>query len=102
MSLNQISRSLLKALMIFNGLGWGFSSAIAMSLSMQAVSPQQRATALGVIQAAFALGALVGPMVSGFIAESWGLPSVFYLSTFCCVVAGVIAYVPALRRLEIG
>jgi len=94
--------SLLKAIMLFNGLGRGFSAAIAMSLSMQAVAPQQRATALGIVQASFALGALLGPTISGFIAESWGLPSVFYLSALCCVAVGVIAYLPTIKRLELA
>ncbi len=92
--------SLLEVAMLFNGLGRGLSAAIAMSLSMQAVPPQQRATALGIAHTAFAVGMLAGPLISGLVAESWGLASVFYLSTFCCVVIGGIAYLPAVKRLE--
>jgi MFS family permease len=92
--------SLLKAAMLFNGLGRGCATTIVMSLGIQAASPQQRATAMGIFQAALAVGMLLGPLLSGFIAQSWGLASVFYLSTFCYLAPCLIAYLPAVKRLE--
>ena len=92
--------SLLKAVMLFNGLGRGFTATIVMSLGIQVASPQQRATAMGIFQAALALGMLLGPLLSGFIAQSWGLATVFYLSTFCYLAPCVIAYLPAVKRVE--
>jgi MFS family permease len=91
--------SLLKAVMLLNGVGRGILATILMSLSIQGVPQQQRATAMGVYQAIYAIGMLVGPLVSGFTADRLGLSAVFIMSTLCCVATAVIAFLPAIRRL---
>lgn len=90
--------SLLKADMLVNGIGRGLLSTILMSLSIQAVSPQQRATAMGVYQASYAVGMLLGPLVSGYLADSQGLASVFYLAAALYLILVGMAYLPAMRR----
>jgi len=92
--------SLLKVVMVVNGLGRGLLSTIFMSLSVQAVAPQHRATAMGVYQATYSLGMLLGPMVSGFLADNVGLSAVFYLSAAICGVMAGLAYLPILPRLS--
>ena len=49
-------------------------------------------------QAAYAVGMLLGPLVSGFLADSQGLSAVFYLSAFLCLVLAGMAYLPILSR----
>ena len=51
-----------------------------MALSISAVPPGQRATAMGVYQALYSIGILAGPVVGGVVADVSGLSSVFYMS----------------------
>ena len=91
---------LLEAAMILNGLGRGLLATILMSLSIQGVLPQQRATSMGIYQAIYAIGMLVGPLISGFMADRIGLTSVFVMCTLCCVATAFVAYLPAIRQME--
>lgn len=89
---------LLKAVQVANGLGRGILATILMSLSIRAVAPQQQATAMGVYQAIYAGGMLLGPLVSGFLADSQGLATVFYLSASLCLMIAGIACLPLLPK----
>ena len=89
---------LLKAVQIANGLGRGILATTLMALSIRAVAPQQQATAMGVYQAIYAGGMLLGPLVSGFLADSQGLATVFYLSASLCLVIAGIACLPLLPK----
>jgi len=89
---------LLEAVQIANGLGRGVLATTLMSLSIRAVAPQQRATAMGVYQAIYAGGMLLGPLVSGFLADSHGLATVFYLSASLCLVIAGMACLPILPK----
>lgn len=89
---------LLKAVQIANGLGKGILATTLMALSIRAVAPQQQATAMGVYQAIYAGGMLLGPLVSGFLADSQGLATVFYLSASLCLVIAGIACLPLLPK----
>ncbi len=82
----------LEAVMIINGFGRGILQTILMALSIQAVAPQQRATALGVYQAAYSVGMILGPLVSGSLADSLGLSAVFHLSASLCLILAGMAY----------
>jgi MFS family permease len=73
-----------------------------MALSIQAISPRERTTAMGVYQAAYSIGMLVGPLASGFLADSCGLPAVFYLSASVSLVIAAIALLPALCKQDIA
>ena len=73
---------------------------ILMLLSIQGVRPEQRATSMGIFQALYALGMLLGPLISGFMAQKWGLSSAFYLSAVCCAATAAIAYLPVVRHME--
>ena len=67
-----------------NGLGRGAINAALITLSVLAVAPTQRATAMGVFQAIYAIGMLAGPVLSGTIADGVGIGAVFYV---CAVVS---------------
>ena len=92
--------SLLQAVMVLNGLGRGLTMTAFMILSVQAVEPQNRATAMGVYQAAYSIGMVSGPLVSGFLADSIGLASVFYVSAALCGLMAALAFLPILRKKQ--
>ena len=83
---------------VVNGLGRGLLMTVLMALSIRAVAPQERATAMGVYQALYSVGMLAGPLASGVLAERLGLASVFYISAALCLVLVVVARAPALPR----
>ncbi|MBA7643315.1 sugar efflux transporter [subsurface metagenome] len=92
------SVSVLGAVQVVNGLGGGVLRTTLMTLSIRAVAPQQRATAMGVYQAMYAVGMLSGPLVSGVLADSLGLSSIFYLFASLSVVIIGVACLPILPR----
>jgi len=89
---------MLEAIMVAYGLGSGVLGTILMALSIRSVAPQQRATAMGVYQAIYAAGMLLGPLLSGVVGDSLGLASVFYLSASLCLVVAGLAFLPVIPR----
>lgn len=73
---------------VVNGLGRGLLYPSFMSLSISAIAPEHRATAMGVHQAVYAIGMLTGPMIGGFAADGLGISSVFYISGAVVLLAG--------------
>jgi len=90
--------NLLKAVMTVYGLGAGMLSTILMSIAVQYVGSGQRATAMGIYQATYAVGMFLGPLVSGFLADNLGLGAVFYLSASLCLIVAAMAFLPVLAR----
>lgn len=68
------------------GGGRGLSYPLLMGLSIRSVALADRATAMGVFQAVYALGMFAGPTTSGLIGDAFGLPAVF-------VAAGIVVLV---------
>jgi MFS family permease len=94
--------SILKVVMIIGGLGRGFLMTLLMSLSISGIPHQKQATAMSFFQAINALGMVIGPLSSGFIANSFGLNPVFYMAAAISFVLAVIAYLPIVRRLQLS
>ena len=92
--------NLLMVVMVVSGFGRGILSTILMSLSVRAVAARQKATAMGIYQASYAAGMILGPVVSGFLADSQGLVAVFYLSAFLCLVIAGMALLPVVARYQ--
>ena len=61
-----------------NGAGRGLMNTALISLAIRAASPDLRATAMGTYQAIYALGMMLGPLISGIIASIYGIPLVFW------------------------
>jgi predicted MFS family arabinose efflux permease len=80
------------------GLGRGMLVTTLMTQSIQAVPSHQRATAMGIYQATYSVGMLLGPLISGFVADSQGLAVVFYLSAAISLMIAVTAYLPIKSR----
>ena len=74
---------------IVHGLGTGLAYPVAMGLSIRTVPQEERASAMGIFQAVYAVGMFVGPALSGLIAQWWGLNAVFWSTGLLCLGAGV-------------
>jgi len=72
-------------LQALNGIGRGMLYPLMMSLSIKAVTPPDRASAMGIFQASYAFGMFIGPWISGGLADSLGLASVFILCGGLCL-----------------
>lgn len=79
-----------------NGAGRGLSYPAMMGLSIRAVPESERATAMGVFQAVYALGMFAGPASTGIIGDGFGLGAVFAVAGIAALlgVALVAARVP--------
>lgn len=73
------------------GLGRGLGYPVLMGLSIQAVPQAERATAMGLFQAVYAVGMFAGPLVAGAVAEGLGLGGAFFATGLVCLVgAGLV------------
>ena len=84
--------TLLGAGQALGGIGRGALNTLLIALALQSAAPAERATAMGVFQAIYAIGMLSGPIVSGAVADAYGLDSVFYLSAVVAVGGGLLAF----------
>jgi MFS family permease len=89
------SVGLLGAGQALGGIGRGALNTLLIALALQSAGPAERATAMGVFQAIYAIGMLGGPIVSGAVADAYGLDSVFYLSAAVSVGGGLLAFASA-------
>lgn len=88
----------LAATQVLNGLGRGSTNALLITLAVLAVAPAQRATAMGVYQAVYAIGMLSGPVVAGAVADTAGIDAVFYLSTVVGLLGAALLLMRPLPR----
>lgn len=83
---------------LLSGLGRGTLGTLLMALAIRSAPQGARATAMGVFQAVYAIGMLAGPLVSGALAESVQLASVFHLSAVLSLAVACMACHPVVRR----
>lgn len=91
----------LGATQVLAGLARGGLMSMQITLSVLAVAPEQRATAMGLFQAIYAIGMLAGPVVSGVVADTLGVPAVFYVSTAVALAGGLIVFSRSMREARI-
>ena len=72
------------------GLARGLLQTSLMSQSILAVPSAERATAMGVFQAVYASGMLLGPLVGGRLADAVGLNALFWLAGLMSTVGAVV------------
>ena len=82
-----------------SGLGRGLVYPLLMGLSIREISGPDRATAMGVYQATYAIGMFSGPMTGGAIADAVGLSGTFIVSGTVSAIAAVAALI-LLARLK--
>jgi predicted MFS family arabinose efflux permease len=85
-----------------NGIGSGLVFALLMGLSIQSIPREQQATAMGFFQSLYAAGMSLGPILSGFIAQQWGLSSVFILNGLLCLFGAFFSFmkIPSAARSD--
>jgi MFS family permease len=59
------------------GLGFGVTYPLCMGMSIEHVDEAERATAMGLHQAVYAIGMFAGPWLSGILAEQMGIQPMF-------------------------
>ena len=67
----------LLAVQVVAGFGRGVTGTTLMGLSIRHVSSEERATAMGVYQAVYAIGMFLGPLVGGAVGDAAGLGAIF-------------------------
>ncbi len=82
---------------VMGGAGRGLSYPLLMGLSIRSVRPADRATAMGVFQAVYALGMFAGPASTGVIGDALGMTAIFVVAGVASVVGVLViaAKVPA-------
>ncbi len=75
------------------GVGRGLVFPILMSCTLQAVAAGERATAMGLFQATYAVGMMMGPWIAGGLVTALGLGGIFIMTAGLMGLAAVIALV---------
>ncbi|HNT76504.1 MAG TPA: MFS transporter [Anaerolineae bacterium] len=75
---------------IILGLVTGVSYSVLMGLSIRYVDETQRATAMGLFQAIYAIGMFAGPWLSGILADAIGMQPMFGVVGVACLVLGLL------------
>jgi MFS family permease len=79
-------------LQIVAGVGRGLLGVSLMSLAILSVDQCERATAMGVYQAVYAIGMFLGPLAGGIIGEQFGLGAVFITTGLITLAAALAAH----------
>ena len=74
-----------------SGFGRGLVYPLLMGLSIREISGEDRATAMGVFQAVYAIGMFLGPATAGAVADAVGLSGAFIIAGTVSVIAAVAA-----------
>lgn len=83
---------ILKAIQTVNGVGVGLIFPLLMGLAIQPFPLAQRATAMGFFQSIYAAGMSLGPLITGWIGEHWGLAGAFILNGVLCLIASFFTW----------
>jgi MFS family permease len=76
---------------LIGGIGRGLVNTLAASLAISGVADAERATAMGVYQALWSVGILLGPPLAGWIAERHGLSAAFATGAVAAAIASGLA-----------
>jgi len=74
---------------ILMGLASGIGYPVMMGLSIRYVEESQRATAMGLFQAVYAVGMFSGPWLSGIVADEIGIQLMFAITGVVCLFLGL-------------
>lgn len=76
---------------VLMGLASGVGYPVLMGLSIRYVDDAQRATAMGLYQAVYAVGMFSGPWLSGILADAIGIQPMFAITGAACTALGLLA-----------
>jgi predicted MFS family arabinose efflux permease len=77
----------------FNGFAQGMHLPLLLGLSIQRVEISKRATAMGFYQSIYSIGMFAGPFLAGWLNETFGLSSGFYLGGAFGITAVILTAV---------
>jgi MFS family permease len=80
----------LMATQICLGIAVGTAYPVLMGMSIVHVGEQERATAMGLHQAVYAIGMFTGPWLSGILAEVMGIRPMFGVTAFAVTLLGLL------------
>jgi DHA1 family multidrug resistance protein-like MFS transporter len=83
---------MLYAVQAANGIGVGLAFPLLMGLAIQPIPLEQQGTAMGFFQSLYAAGMSLGPVISGFMGDHLGLPSIFILSGILCLLPAFFSW----------
>lgn len=66
------------------GFGSGICYPLLMGMSIEYVNEAERATAMGLHQAVYAIGMFAGPWLSGILVDAFGMPVMFVITAVVC------------------
>jgi MFS family permease len=75
-----------------NGLGQGLHLPLLLGLAIADVDNANRATAMGMYQALYAIGMFSGPFLAGWLNETWGLDSGFAFGAILAAGAATLLW----------
>lgn len=70
------------------GIGHGCAYPLLMGLSVRHVADGERTAAVGTFQSVYSIGMFAGPIISGFLARSLGIPAMFAITAAGCLALG--------------
>ena len=76
-----------------SGFGRGLVYPLLMGLSIREIAGEDRATAMGVFQAVYAIGMFLGPTTAGAVADAAGLSGAFIIAGTVSVIAAITALI---------
>lgn len=82
------------------GLASGIGYPVLMGMSIRYVDDSQRATAMGLFQAVYAIGMFTGPWLSGIIADTIGLQPMFGIVGVVCAAVGFLGTTRLIERAK--
>jgi len=80
------------------GVSQGIGYPVLMGMSIERVVEAERATAMGLHQAVYAVGMFCGPWLSGILADAIGIRPMFLVTCFACLIAGLLGTHKLIRR----
>ena len=84
---------------ILQGLGGGGLMTLAQALIGESVSPRERGKFQGWFSGTFALASTIGPLAGGFLSDTWGWRSIFWINI---LLGGLAALAVSRVRAEPG
>ncbi|WP_332630373.1 MFS transporter [Halalkalibacter flavus] len=70
-----------------NGFALGVLFPLLLGMSIESISHEKRATAMGVYQAVYAIGMFLGPFLAGILNSSFGIAAGFYFAGMLGLIA---------------
>ena len=83
---------MLSVLAVLKGLARGSVMPSLMGISLKAVDPEARASAMGIFQATYSIGMFGGPLATGIIGQAGGLAAPFYVVGVFTVLATLVVW----------